>query len=397
MEDEFARRHALENRLPDDRAAGFRMLEDGSVIRDPRLEALVNEAERQGWGRPRLSVVQQANQHEREALRNMLDIKRTSRRTGRHDVRPSDVAGDVVYRQLVDLKRLNRAAGDEIDDIARDLRLRGAEVNFDMPLRHFRADLARMDAVLDEAGNLDISGASFRGVKPAEKALQNIVERLFRGARAGDQGFTPDAYDLHTLKRFIDEHVNYGKQKGGISGNMERVIKRLRHNVDRVLDSQFSDYNMANTQYADTIQAIKNLEEISRTMEFEGGYAASNIGQLMRRIMSNDVSRNRVASAVRDVHDVHTKYGGSSPYDPRILMEFADELDATFGSSAPMSFMGQQQQATRLGIERAMGGRGTAGLWEEVARPAIQGARGINEENAFRSMEALLNYVPEAY
>lgn len=398
QEDEAVRRWALENKMPDERAAGYRLLDDGTVAKDPRLEAIINEAERQGWGRPRMSLVQQANKSEREAMRNMLDIKKTARATGRDDLRPSDVVGDVVHRILKDVKALNRAAGDEIDDVARELVRQ--PVNFSEPLELFRRELKRMNATLDEAGNLDLSAADFRGVKPAERAVKNIVKRLHQGARNRTPGqpFEVDAYDLHTLKRFIDEQVNYGKQKGGVSGRMEGAIKRFRHNIDRVLDSQFDDYRLANDQYSNTIQAIKDLEEISRTMEFEGGYAASNLGQLMRRTLSNAVSRNRVRSAVDQLHRVHRKYGGSSPYDVQMLMEFADEIDATLGPSAPMSFYGQSAQAMRTGMEQAMGGRGVMdAMYSQMARPAIQGVRGINEKNMFRSMEALIDYMPEPY
>jgi hypothetical protein len=149
-----------------------------------------------------------------------------------------------------------------------------------------------------------------------------------------------------------------------------------------------------NTQYADTVTSINNLKSAARSMDFDGDYAASNMGQLLRRIMSNQVSRNRIEAIVDEMYNVHTKYGGQSKHDPRTLMMFADELDSAFGDSAPYSFMGQVAQGTKHGIQNAASGRGKQTLWEGVVDPVLKGVQGINEPNAFKIIDDILNYTP---
>lgn len=391
--DNFERRMALANRTPDERAAGYTLLEDGSVVEDPRLMALVDEAERQGFRRPQLSGIQMANPAEREAFKQMLAIKRHIQQTADYSTRPADVPGQIVTNVLRRVDARNRSAGEQLDVVANGLR--GQRVDFTPAVNTFIEDLDNLGIRIEGGGNLVLRGSDVRGVRPAENLLRNIVERMRLGSRHGGS-YTPDAYDMHTLKRFIDHHVEYGNRSpGGIPGNIERIVKKLRRNIDKALDNHSDPYDQINTEYMDTLRASQGLKEISRSMDLNGEFAGSNIGQLLRRIMSNQVSRNRIVDAVQRLDRIDRKYGGENPFDPYRLMMFADELDNVFGDSAPYSFMGQVTEGAKLGMEQAMGGRGTRGIWGSIAEPVIQGASGVNETNAFRAIDNLIEYMPE--
>lgn len=375
---------ALATKTPDERAAGYVMFKPGAPVKDNRLTALIREAERQGFNKGQLTAVQMASNADKNAMQRMIAIKKNMARIGNYQKRPSDVAGEVVIKQLNSVKNIKDTAGKQLDAIANQLK--GKKVDFTPAVDDFVHDLDKIGVTFDRQMNPVFKGSDIQGIKPAENAIRAIVNRMKLGARRE----VPDAYDMHRLKRYIDENVNYGKMKGGLTGKTESIIKNLRHNIDSSLDNASPAYDQVNTRYSDAIGAINDIQDISRSMDFSGEYANSNMGQLMRRMMSNAVSRERVSAAVDQLHQIYTKYGGVSKNDPRVLMGFANELDSVFGSSAPTSFMGEISKGVKHGLsDAAMGGRSGA---IKTGAAALQAARGINEDNAFKAIDNLLQY-----
>jgi hypothetical protein len=386
-----ARQNALANKIPDQRAAGYRLLENGNVVKDKRLTALITEAERQGFKKPALTSVQMASNADKNAMINMLDIVKKSKEIDNFQSRPGDVVGKVVTDQLRFVKNIRKQAGKEVDFAAKNLK--GQNIDFTESLNQFRKSLDDIGVKLADDGTLDFTKSDIRGLNQPIRAIENIVDRMKQGARTGE-GYMPDAYDLHTLKRFIDNNVQYGgRGKEGIPAQVEGILKKLRRDVDGALDGKFKEYDLANTKYSDSVGAIKDLEGISRSLDLGGSYADSNMGQLMRRIMSNAVSRNNVNSSVDQLYQVFTKYGGKTDNDPRVLMSFVNETERMFGSTTPMGFAGQQEQAFRQGlIQAGIGRRSIQDVAGQALERGVEAAQGINEQNAFNAMDNFLKY-----
>ena len=125
--------------------------------------------------------------------------------------------------------------------------------------------------------------------------------------------------------------------------------------------------------------------------------------------MSNAQSRVNLVDALDEIEGIATKYKDSrigdagefllegpattvkKGFDDDLLSQvlFADELDKVFGSTARTSFKGQIEQAVgRAGGAVTPGGQ--QNLVVEAAGKLAEKARGINQENAFKSIRELL-------
>jgi len=84
------------------------------------------------------------------------------------------------------------------------------------------------------------------------------------------------------------------------------------------------------------------------------------------------------------------KHGSKFADDVRDQVSFANQLDALFGTSAKTSLAGESEKVAERVAETALGTRTLTGMAAEGGKAAMQAARGVNEENAFKSLEALL-------
>ena len=70
-DDNLARQTALENRIGDERAAGYRLI-GNEAVKDRRLSALVNEAERQGISKKEAAAIHVASNADKNEMQSMF-------------------------------------------------------------------------------------------------------------------------------------------------------------------------------------------------------------------------------------------------------------------------------------------------------------------------------------
>ena len=106
---------------------------------------------------------------------------------------------------------------------------------------------------------------------------------------------------------------------------------------------------------------------------------------------NKEASKNDDKTSFNDIERVARKYGGKFDDDLLTQTLFSDELDNVFGPAARTSFHGQIKQAVK----------GAAGAVTRPADTAVEAVahgadklRGINQENAFKAIKALLNETP---
>jgi len=297
--------------------------------------------------------------------------------------RPSDVAGSSLMERVKAIRSTNRKAGQELEKAAQALKK--VDVDSSPAIGQFMSDLDEMGIKLstDKSGKIIpiFKGSDIEGLAAPESAIRRMVDRLAADKR-------PNAYELHRVKKYIDESVTYGKAGEGLSGKTERVLKKLRTNLDNILDRNFPEYDAANTKYADTIKVLDDIQDIAgRKIDLSAESADKAIGQTMRGIMSNNKSRVRLLDSIAEIDDIAAKYGAT--FDDNLMAQalFADELDRVFGAVARTSFQGQVEQAVKQAAGAAMSPSEAA---VNVAAKAAQKAQGINKENAIKAMRRLL-------
>jgi len=368
--------------------AKFELIE--SIGDAPRAgkDAVAREAIKQGFDEGVIAAIRPGSATDKAKLREMVNIMEKGKKDQLFALtnRPGDVAGDSLLERFNVVRQTNRRAGKELDGVAN--KLKGKPVDSSFAVETFLDDLDSMGVTLNKDFTPNFKGSDVEGLSGPEEAIRRMVKRLTQGQTPG--GKTPDAFELHRMKRFIDENVTFGKGgEKGISGRTEGVLKNLRRNLDQTLDQAFPEYNRVNSTYSETIDAIDSLQDVAgRKMDLTGRNADRAVGTLLRRLMSNAQSRVPLLDAVVELDRVAAKSVGG--FDDDILRQvlFADELDRVFGPVARTSFQGQIKQGVQSAAQAVTGSKVEVGA--RVAGSVIEKARGINQAGGFKAIKEFL-------
>ena len=345
------------------------------VVRDP----LQINAQRQGFDDGVISVVTQASPADKGKMLQMLDTLETSRKNKRYALenRPSDVAGNSLLDRFRVVRAANRSAGKKLDGEA--AALKGKPIDSGEVFAQFDQSIDSIGVRTNPDGTPNFEGSIIEGLDGPEKAIKRILLRINKNP-------APDAFELHRIKKFIDEQVTFGKTAEGLGGKTEIILKELRHNIDTLLDDTFPSYNKVNTDYSETISAIDALQDAAgKKLDLTGENADKAVGTLLRRLMSNAQSRINLLDSVKEINSVSGKHGGKFDDDILTQILFADELDAVFGPVARTSLQGEVAKIAKS-VPTSTGDAAVK------TAEAIEGAvRGKTPEQAIKAIRALLN------
>lgn len=343
---------------------------------DPFQQRAINA----GFDKGVIAAIRGSSAVDRKKFLKMLDDMEAAQNNRRlsMELRPSDVAGQSVVNRFKVVRAANEEAGNRLDAVAQDLK--GQEVNFDTPVNQFLQDLDSMGVNLTADNRPIFKGSDIEDLPGPEAAVTKIMKRM----RSPE---SMDAYELHRMKRYIDEVVTHGKNADGLSGKVEVVLKRLRKNLDTALDNKFEDYDAVNTQYADTITAIDDLQTATGSkIDIFSDSADKGIGTIMRRILSNATSRTEVLDAINNIDKASRRYGYDLDDDLLTQVLFVDELDRVFSPLARTSFQGQINQA----VDRLRMPTGAVDLGLRVIERGYNRVKGYTPEKQYEIMRELL-------
>jgi len=387
------------------KAGVFKKLGDKMRIGTPEItkDKFATESIKQGFDEGVIAAVKASSPEDRAKMLKMVNTSQRGKKNKRVAMteRPTDVVGDSLMKRVNAIQGANKSAGKELEVVAN--RLRGESVDSMPAIDEFVSDLDDMGVYLNDDLTPNFSGSDIEGATAAENVIRKVVKRMTNKR-------TPDAHDIHRMKKFIDEQVTFGKNAEGLSGKSERVLKNLRRNLDKVLDDNFPDYNRVNTQYAETIGALDALQDVAgKKMDLTGLNAEKATGTLMRRVMSNAQSRVTLVDALEQIEGVANKYGGRGgktpdgvmliegqkrkPFTDDLLSQvlFADELDSVFKPVARGSFEGLINRSIERGARGAANpATGIVDLGVSAVVAGAKKARGINEDSAYKAIRELL-------
>lgn len=369
-------RDVLKN-SPQSKAAGKYIIDGAGKVKN---STAFKNAVKQGFDEATMASVKGASQADKVKMGKMLDTLESGLGDARKAVvnRPSDIVGQSALERVNFLKKTNRQAARELDQIASGLK--GKQVNYTPAVDEFLSQLDEIGIKLDKNQKPIFYGSDIEGATAAENFISKVVARM-RNTR------NPDAYDAHRLKRFIDEQVTYGKVGEGLSGRAESIVKNLRRNIDAALDDTFPDYDAVNTKYADTIGALDSLQSGIGRVDLAGANADKALGTVMRRVMSNTQSRADIISSLDNLDEVSKKYGATFNDDIITQALFADELDSMFNLQNRTTLKGQSAKAFK------QAGRGQQGLYEAATDKlgeTLDSARGINDKSRIKSLRDII-------
>ena len=347
------------------------------------------DAIKQGWKDGTIASIKAASDADRQAMTKMLNIFKMGEKSEKFRAtnRAADILGDTVESRINYITGANKEAGNAINQIANS-QLKGQRVDFDPAINSFIDDLGALGVKVELDANgvakANLQGSDIQGDRQAQRVLNSVLERL-------SATNVPDAFGLHTAKRFIDTQVDYGKRSlaNPLTAQAERTLKNLRRNLNETLGESFPDYRAANTKYSDTISALDDLQKSAGTqINFDSPNAEKALGVAMRKLTSNYGTRANLIDALDKANQTATKYGMKINDDVINQLIFVNELDRMFGAAAQTSLKGQVAEAMQTGVDIARGNVASRAF--DLLAEKAENLRGVNKENAVKAMEELL-------
>lgn len=338
----------------------------------------------QGWGEDAVAIAKGVNAETKSKMLQMVQ-KQKELRTKPLDKttqRASDVAGESVVNRFNHVLKVNKDTGKELNKVAKGLE--GKNVNLQDSYVNFFNELGEeLGVYVDNDFSPSFTGSIIEDSPGNQEVLKTVLRRLQR--LEGE----PDALQAHRLKKYIDEQVTFGKTRTDkpLSAKTESILKKLRADVDGALDTTFPEYDKVNSIYAETVQALDNLQGAAgKKIDLSGDGANQATGTLLRGLMSNNRGRMELTKSINELDTVANRYGGNFNDDILAQVAFADELDRVFGTAAKTSFKGDIDTAIKLNTpDKGMIKKGFEKVGTEFQKLKF------NEDKAIESMENLLS------
>lgn len=251
--------------------------------------------------------------------------------------RPSDVLGDSMADRVEPLKDLNRKAGAEVNKAVKSLGLKNEPVNYEPIFDDFASKLdEELKIKLDDNGVPIYKKSRIQDRAPDEALIGQVVGRM---------RLTKDAEDLHELKKYIYDMVDYGEKKEGkLNYATKNLMKGFAADINKVLGDNYPEYAAANQKYSDTIDALNDIEKAMGNVNV---YSESRgaIGSKMRQLLSDAGNRQKLEVSINKVEDIAKKYGIKFDDDLKSQVAIADELESLFKVKAPKGFQSEINKA----------------------------------------------------
>lgn len=370
----------------DDGLAPFKVNAKGEVIGD-KIGA---EAIRQGFKPGFVQAVKTANHATKQAMKAMLDMTKRVKGNARLalDFRPTDVVGDVMVKRLTFIRDKANNARENLNIIAQT-ELKGKPMNTSKVLNQFEKSLGDLDIHLKEGrGGVPVpeyKGSMISKDRTSQRVINDLIDLMAEGVK-------PDALRFHKLKRQLDTMIDFRKKSAtGLTDAGRKVLIDIRKSLNESLRDVNQRYATVNDTMSQSLGAFEDFQKaVGPSIDIFGGRSNASIGQDLRSLMSNNKTRVRLTNAVNQLDDVAANLGGKFSEDVKDLSLFAINLENKFGAIAESGLKAEVGAA----VESAVSQGPTRAAANVAAGKLASGAeklRGINDFNAFKSMEALLN------
>lgn len=296
-------------------AAGFKLDAAGRVVKD----AVQQAALKADIPADTVSFIAASNPQTKARMLAQLDVLEKGKTNLKYRAfnAPQQVIGEALEDRLSIAFRVNKEAASQLDEVANSLR--GQKIDVSGPIEAFKENLAKQRITIMKNGNLNFQGSSIEGqnMRKAQGIIRNVYNRL-----RYTEDPTKNALRVHDAKKFIDEQVSYGRSAEGLSGTMEGIVKKLRHDLDSVLDSNFSEYNRVNTAYADSRRVIDDVQDLAGgKVDLAGDNVTKSLGTMSRKVLTNYASGQNVDAVFDALDNIGQKYG-----KPQEVAKIGDDI-----------------------------------------------------------------------
>lgn len=379
-----ARIEKLKHKIPDADIAPVKLSNDGlKIVADKPAVTAIN----QGWDEGFIAAIKTGSPSDKKVMAEMLSNwqkGRTNRLEAIHNSMESKL-GEGVLRRVDDLTEINKNAVAQLDEVAQGLK--GSPVNVEPAVGDFLRTLNNDYGVsfrYSPDGKLKAltQGTDIADFGDNASKINTIVERINRTDMS-------DAFEVHKLKRYLDNMVSYGKQSSTpMVAELERAIKGLRRGIDNVLDETYPDYNAVNTTISETLTTLDNVGQTLKIgVDIDSPRAATAVGNNLRKITSNYKAGDMQVDMLGKLDETLRKYG--IKYDEDLIRQrvFIDGVNSRFGRPDRSNTLGQ---ITEDAAKRAARGEGAAGTAVEAISKVGNRLLNKTDNKAISALEYVL-------
>lgn len=349
-------------------AAGFKLDKAGRVVKD----AVQQAALKSDIPQDAVAFIAAANPQTKARMLAQLDVLEKGKTNLKYRAfnAPQQVIGEALEDRLSIAYRVNKEAASQLDAVANSLK--GQKIDVSVPIEAFKENLAKQRITIMKNGNLNFKGSSIEGdnMQKAQGIIKNVYNRL-----RYTEDPTRNAQRVHDAKKFIDEQVSYGRSAEGLSGTMQGIVKKLRHDLDGILDANFSEYDRVNTAYSESRAVIDDVQSLAgEVVDLTGENAAKSLGTMSRKVLTNYANGQNVDAVFDALDGLGQKYGKPDEVmkigdDIRSLVAMESYLRQTFARAAkPGSLEGIGRNVAGGVIDAKTGN--IPGIFSRVAKSA---------------------------
>jgi len=370
------------------------------IAKSPENAKVVTDAVKQGFEPRDIKFLSTISEADKKPMQEMFDLAENGAgdlRAQYAGKRPADVVGDSVLQPLRELQKVNSAAGEAVDSTARALagtpvdasqvaktaytEFEKAGVRVMSPEEHLNATAQALLDGKKAPSRFNYEKSAFKKTPAIQKQLDNALSDLPEGEM--------DAYDLHRFKKSIDQIVEFSKTSDKpMTRDAEAILKNIRHSADEVLDSNFANYNKANTDFRATRDVIDNAHEVmGAKTDFLDSKANMRVGQATRQLFNNATKRQDMFNFLQNLQETATKYGISTEKNPVDQALFAQVLESVYGTPAITGLQGEVGKAFRTGVRLLTDTKGTL---VDKGIEAIEKLQGVSPEEKKRVLQMFL-------
>lgn len=350
-----------------------------------------------GWGRGYIGNVKNSNDNTRNAMGEMLNIKRKVMIDNGIPDRPLDVAGDELFKQIQFVRNQTNRLRGELEVASKELkgkRLNTAPVEAHVFKMLDDLNMNIPNEIMSDSRQLRAFLASDEPFKSTAISPDESAKNLIRKAVDLMSEASDDAFNGHILKKQLDSLIDYNRADSKLTPKGEQFATGLRRAVNESVRNISTKYAQVNDDISTALDTIKSVTEPLSKSAKESFYSASEgdstyeaLGQEIRKLETNYPTRPALEDALQKVSETSERFGAKFDVDLRRLANFNNGLDDRFGSTAKGSQAGQQEIGTKAAIRSL--NRPMEVLKDQIAEKALK-LLTPTDEDALNSMQRLL-------
>lgn len=353
------------------------------VDRIIKSDNILSEASKQGLDKAKIIPIKQASNADKIKMSEMLNLGIKAKDNASVMQRPIDIVGKSILEPIKTMDNSFKILVNNLDDVASNLK--GKDVKgLDSIFQSTNDDISRIGAQITPDG-IDFSGSQFEDIGGVEKIINNVYKRLSK---------LKTADELHNLKRYIDNNVEYGKSTEGLTGQAENMLKGWRRNIDNLLDSQFKEYKTINDKLTKIFKQMDELHSVlGKKFNVNKPFAEIKAGQIASKVLTKSSNRGEVLSVLNNLFKISREFGYKKDEDIILQIIFADLLEDVLGTQATQGFQGQIKKAVGSELLKTLksGHVGVGELAVKIGAEGYEKLVGITPEKQISSLRKLIS------